>query len=166
MPTAPVNADLSPLAGHRKLRVLSLKNARVRARDIIAITSLEQVSLYACDIGDSDLAAFAGHARLRQLAIADARVNGQGFAALADLPLDWLDVAGSLINDQGLQQISKFGTLRGIQLGRGPFTDQGLEHLGSLSELNDLYLPQSMKNTQGVERLRKKLPRCRIYFVR
>lgn len=121
------------------------------------------VRLFKDDVTDDDLKDLAQFPQLRSLKISSKPFTGTGFAALAKIPLEELDLEFSwAITGDGLKEIAKFKTLKTLHLCQGTFADADLPVLAALDNVEEFSLTSSHvkdvgngKALAGMKKLRK-----------
>jgi hypothetical protein len=74
----------------------------------------------------------------------------------------YVDLAGTQVNDAGLEHLKGLSRLQMLWLCRTRVTDAGLDHLKGLSELTRLHLQGTNVTDAGVKKLQQALPKCQI----
>lgn len=119
------------------------------------------VRLFSDKVTDADLKELAQFDKLKKLELSAPSVTGTGFAALAALPLEELNLMFAKgTTDDGLKEIAKLKTLKVLHLSQGKHTDDGVKALAVLENLEEISVSYGVNDTgfypfKGHKKLRK-----------
>ena len=100
---------------------------------------------------------------VRIVNIAGTKVNDAGLESLKCLPqLQWLDLGYTQITDADLEHLQGSSQLQVLLLSETKVTDAGLKYLDGLSQLRQLSLNGTAVTAEGVRKLQQALPNCRL----
>ena len=77
-----------------------------------------------------------------------------------------VSLLGPKVTDAALEYVKGMKSLRAMDLTKTKITDAGLEHLKGLSKLKVLVLRDTEVTDKAVNKLRRALPKCKIYTYR
>jgi Leucine-rich repeat (LRR) protein len=156
------DAGVAELAALPGLRRLALNNTYANGSGFAnwpAESVLEELSLLGTAAGDDALAGIGKLRRLRRLVLAESDVTGSGLAALAELPLEELDLAAADVGDDA--PLHRFPALRRLRLRDTRISDALLlEKLSALRQLEHLDLARTRISNKGMDGL-SRLPALR-----
>ena len=155
---------LGPRPDFPKVRTpITGKGARITDEGLFALKPLSKVfmlGLQGTPIGDAGLENLRGvgrdHNGLLVLSLAGTLVTDAGLARLPDLfpNLDWLELDGCAITDEGLTHLGRLGRLSQLFLNDTRVGDEGLRLLVDLQKLNRLQLDRTRITDQGLDSLK------------
>ncbi len=134
-------------------------------RRVSRIKSLERLNLHSTLITDEGLKCLAALGNLKTLMLGSCEVTGEGLVALTHLPLEWLYVSSTAVDDDGLAVVGRMATLRNLSLWGAPVTDKGIAHLTRLNKLESINLKETIVTDAALEHLAK-LPKLKDISVR
>ena len=189
--TSITDAQIPLLAGFKKMTDLSLEATRVSDVGAVHLRHLQQLewlNLYRTQIGDRGLRSVGQLRSLTHLPIGATRVTDAGLTHLRNLKqLVYLGLRANPITDAGVRQLSELTQLEGLHLGETRVGDNGIRTLGKLRQLQKLWLDQTSVSDRAIDtlvqfqnlrelhisqtkitatgksRLRKQLPKCRLF---
>jgi hypothetical protein len=133
------------------------------------LPALESVVLAGSEAGDEALEPLGRITTLKNLDLRDCRVTNAGLAHLVNLKsLAALRLSGksgrTTIDDAGMEQVAKLGSLRALMLDFLWISEVGLEKLTPLSGLEDLTLAQTLVGDDALPAIARfpKLRRLRL----
>jgi hypothetical protein len=161
---------LQPLAGHTRLRQISLKGVGVTDEtlaDAGRIPALNRAVFHHARITDAGLANLAGAIWLQALVIHETPISGDGLVHLRSLPrLSELNLGGTDVGDRQLAELPRFKALVSVSLENTRVTDEGLASLARCTTLKQVNLNGTHVTERGVEGLRRALPTCDVVWRR
>jgi len=102
-------------------------------------------------IEDPSMKGLGGLVALRTLRLSHPQIDDRIAPELAKLVrLEWLDVGGTALTDEGLAGLVGLTRLKTLHLDHTRITNRGLEHLGKLTELEELTLNSTDLVDEGV----------------
>ena len=91
--------------------------------------------------------------RLENLSLFRTRVSGVNIEMLQSLPLKWIELPSSQLNDQGLAKLAKFPHLRQLEIGSTAVSDQGMKALSAAPKLVSLSIRDTQVTDEGMAAL-------------
>ncbi len=112
---------------------------------------------------DSDLDVLAMDKKLKTLDLSGIAISGAGLDKLKGLPIEKLNLNGTLTNDAGLMNVRMLPALRSISLDETKVSDSGVDVLASMPALTSVSLKGCPDiSLEALVRLSGKLPKCSI----
>jgi Leucine-rich repeat (LRR) protein len=125
------------------------------------LQQLHSLNLARTQITDEGLRHLANMTHLKRLDLSegwsdDEAVTVRGMSALVRLDqLEWLNLAGTAVNDEGIKQLSVLRKLRALGVRDSDVTGTGLEMLPALVRLDFGSSRTTRKQVQGISRLKR-----------
>ncbi len=91
--------------------------------------------------------------RLENLSLFRTRINGENVELLQSLPLKWIELPSSQLNDQGLAKLAKFPHLTQLEIGSTAITDRGMKELSVAPKLVSLSIRDTRVTDEGMAAL-------------
>ncbi len=150
---------LVSLTGLKKLSLESTEAGDIGMASIAKLTNLEQLNLSHTIVTDKGLAALQPLRQLRRLLLNNAQqVNATGLPAFPQL--EDLELSGTDLNNQGLENVARNGSLRALRASYTNITDDGLKLVAALQQLRSLDLAAVDLTDAGMPHLNR-LPELR-----
>lgn len=175
------NAGLEKLAGHKKLRVLDLEQAKVDDDGMKHLIDLPlvDIQLKKTDVRDDGVGHLAKIQSLKQLKLVMTKVTNAGIAHVKSLPnlegidlqdvntvdnaclndikglkkLKFLRIYGPTFDGDGIAPIAEMTSLRSLSMQQTAVTDDNVKYLKPLVDLEKLYLYGTKVTDQGMAEL-------------
>lgn len=176
--TQVTDQGLEPLRDCPKLKLLALDYLPIGLAGLQNLSGLKQLAeiyLAGSKLDDRCLHLLAEFRTLRKLRAAQTSITDTGVSALADLPLEELDLSEcnqltdevakqlcqlkslkklnlfkTAISDTGVAQLEQLSELRWLNLDQTGITDAALPHVGRLKKLEFLHLGSTAITDQGM----------------
>ena len=150
---------LGVLAKCKDLKALAIDHLWVGKDGIQLLTENKRlIELYAAGslFDDDTLKLLSKFPKLNKIRLAQTSVSGEGLAAIANLPIQDLDLSEcSQLDDAALAHVAKLNKLKRLNLWRASIGDSGVEHLGALTELEWLNLDNTQVTDLGLRNLER-----------
>ena len=122
------------------------------------------VALSGPGVSDANLEHLIGLSNLLKLNLNATKISDAGLEHLKGLTqLQVLHLDDTNVSDAGLEYLNGLTRLQELYLGGTNVTDGGLKYLKGLTELKWLSLVRTNVTDAGVRKLRRELPKCRIF---
>ena len=158
---------LHHLAGASRLRVLSLREAKVTGvgfRHLASLTRLEEIRLPCTDFDDEGAKCLAALPSIRILNLSETKITSAALVDISTMSRLWtLSLEATAVDDASLLHLARLPSLSRLNLRATRITDAGLMHLAALPSLErvELYGVESI-TAAGVARLQSLRPELRI----
>lgn len=154
----PPSAD-DPPENPEDLSVLVLKRYSITDKGLNAALDrfkrLRSIHLEGLDTSGDALARLKEQTQLRYLNANKMKVSGQALDALADLPIEHLQIEGTELAEEHFKAISKMDQVQELWLSNSKFDPAWLEHIQALPALTDLGLRSAAFNDEAAEYVSK-----------
>ena len=154
--TRVTGAGLQHLEWQKGLGELCLSCTDVDDDGLAYLSRMERLSsldLSSTGVTDGGLEHLAKLENLRFLNLASTKVNGSGLEYLAGHKLTTLDLGSTVVNSEGMQQVSELPYLVSLTLTGTLVTDEGMQHLRKHMLLETLYMKSTNVGDAGLEHL-------------
>ena len=160
--TGATNDDLKTVGRLANLEALWLSKTRITDEGLVHLRPLKNLAILWLDqtgVTDEGLKHLGGSTSLRRLHLNSTRVGDAGMVHLEKLPLESLDLSGSLVTDAGMPAVGWINSLRNLSLARLPLlTDAGLGSLHRLANLGRLSVGDTKVTPEGIAALQQAVP--------
>ena len=148
--------EILQLLDYKKLARLNLSHTRIADPDLLYLRPAAQIEdlnlAYAEHITDIGLSVIKDWKALKRLDVSGTQAADATITVLGHLPsIESLDVAGSEVTDDGIQELLPLTKLKHRGLGRSQFSEGACEVLGLLDNLQSLDLsgPRERRNRRA-----------------
>lgn len=160
------NKGLTRLEKLEKIQNLKIEQAKIDDEALISIGKLKaliKISLKGNNLTGTHLGELNELENLQELTLKTNRINNTNIKLLESKTLIYLDLAGNVIGDEGLEHIASMNTLKSLNLKFNvAISNIGLEYLHKLKQLNSIDLTDTSVTSSGISDLEKALPELQI----
>jgi hypothetical protein len=163
------DGTMALLFRHKQLRELHIVGARhvtnAGLTYIENLHNLEWLNLDGVAITDRGLFFLQQMTKLRGLQLTNAFLTGCGLEHLLALKtLEYLDLDGTNVDDRGMQVLAQLKSLKTLRVTGTAITDKGARRLQRMKKLGRLFVFDSHVSEECILSLRKRMPKCEIYW--
>ena len=130
----------------------------------LGFPDLRNLQLSYSDISNEEVTTLGKLSKLQSLDLSCTRIREGPMNGLRHLPLKWLSIRRTRLDDEGIADLKGMTTLEHLDLTRTKVSDAGIEILTSLKSLKLLRIRRTLITEDGYQQIKHKLPKCTVWW--